>query len=199
MKTIWTNNRLRLKTFKIELFIKGKWIVPKNPRLEHSPIEFKNGEITVNKRKDEVDVAFDDEEQVAKVRITNIEGWERNIVLNEVFIQYVPDMTGCRTVGGQQRNRECIFPFVNSWTRAVHYACTSEFGLPPWCATRVTNSKVMSEGGFMGFCNASCEVEPDNTCYAEWSFNNHEIFGGSKNRERRSCLFPKSSLPEDVS
>merc|ERR1719474_2559853 len=190
MKTIWANNRLRLKTFKIELFIKGKWIAPKSPRLEHNPIEFKNGEITVNKRKDEVDVAFDDEEQVAKVRITNINGWDRQVVLNEVFIQHVPDMKGCRTVGGQQRNRECIFPFVNSWTKAVHYACTSEFGLPPWCATRVTNSKVLAEGQFMGYCNSSCEVEPDSTCYAEWSTNEHEIFGGNKNRERRSCLFP---------
>ena len=106
MKTIWANNRLRLKTFKIELFIKGKWILPKNPRLEHGAFEFNNGEITVDKRKDEVDVVFDDEEQAAKVRITNTRGWDKNIVLNEVYIQYVPDMKGCRTVFGMQQSRE---------------------------------------------------------------------------------------------
>jgi len=190
IKTIWADNKYRLKTFKIELFINSTYVLPKNPRLEHSALEFKNGEITINEKKDEVDVAFDAEEEVAKVKITNIGGWESTIVLNEVFVQYVPDMTGCRTVGGTQRNRECIFPFVNYWTRAVHYGCTSEFGLPPWCATRVTNNRAMVNYRFSGYCNASCEVEPDSTCYAMYSWNKFKIYAGTNNRERRMCVFP---------
>jgi len=190
IKSLWPDKMWTPKNIKVELLKDGKWIVPQKQTLGHGASDF-NGEIlTVKEKMEEVDVAFPSEEKVSKVRITNTGAFYSSVVFSEVLIQYVPEKKGCRTVGGTQRNRECIFPFVNPWTNAVHYGCTSDYGLPPWCATRVNSDLTMSDHRFSGFCNASCEVEPHNYCYTMWSHTKKEIYLTQKTRERRSCIFP---------
>jgi len=192
LKSLWdTNNKYRPKAFKIELLKSGIWISPTNMRLENS---FFNGDVegnqvTMHEIRDDISVAFRAEEDVTKVKIIITEV-NSSIVLTEVLVQYVPEMGKCMTVGGTQIGKECIFPFVNPYTHGVHYGCTTDFGLPPWCATRVNSDLSMTGYQYSGFCNASCEVEEPSTCYAMWSKKDHKIYHNEKQTERRNCVFP---------
>jgi len=191
LKSLWENRMYRPKGFQIELFKNGVWVNPKNMRLENSNIraDVSDNEINMDEKRDDISVAFATEENVSKVKITITEVYSA-IVLTEVLVQYVPEIDKCMTVGGTQRGRECIFPFVNPWTHAVHYACTNDFGLPAWCATRVNSDWTMTDYKYSGFCNASCEIEEPSTCYAMWSKKDHSIYVSQKQTERRNCVFP---------
>ena len=192
LKSLYTSNKYKPKAFKIELFKSGMWITPKNMRLEnaHEYGDVTGNQVTMNEKRDDISVAFTTEEDVSKVKIVITELYDNSIVLSEVLVQYVPEMGKCMTVGGTQRGRECIFPFVNPWTHAVHYGCTNDYGLPPWCATRVNSDLTMTGYSYSGFCNASCEVEEPSTCYAMWSAKSQPIYASQKQTERRNCVFP---------
>ena len=90
MKSNWNGGSYRLKTIKLELQKKGKgWSQPKNLKLRIGSLEINaQHHLTLKQKLDEVDIMFDTEEEVQKVRATNIEGWgSTNIVVHEIFIQ----------------------------------------------------------------------------------------------------------------
>jgi len=191
IKSLWPGKEYRPKGFKIELYKDGSWIKPEEVRIPNSVVkaEVNGSEINMLEKRDDIWVMFKEVAGVSKVKLT-FTSLYTSIVISEFFIQYVPKRQKCMTVGGTQRNRECIFPFVNKWTKAVHYGCTNDYGLPPWCATRVNNNWEMEGFQFSGFCDSSCEVEEPSTCYTMWSDVSQDVYGNEKTRERRNCVFP---------
>jgi len=192
MKSLWAGDEFRPKGFKIELYKDGSWIKPEDVRIQHSAVkgEVKGNQINMLEKRDDIWIMFKDVVGVSKVKITVTALYDTSIVISEFLVQYVPKQEKCITVGGTQRNRKCIFPFVNPWTNAVHYGCTNDYGLPPWCATRVNSDWTMQHYTFSGICNSSCEVEEPSTCYTMWSQDSTEIYVNEKTRERRNCIFP---------
>ena len=189
LKALWADEEYRPKTFKIELKKNDEWIAVSNVSCENA--EVVGSEVSMLEKSEEIDVAFKKENNVKGVRLTVTENFDGStFVISEILVQYVPVGNKCRTVGGTQPNRQCIFPFVNPWTNKEHYACTTDFGLPPWCATRVNSDRSVTNYQFTGFCDETCEVDELDTCYTMWSKTDHENYANVKNKERRNCVFP---------
>ena len=190
IKFVHKDNLYRAKKFQIQLRKDRKWIEPKVwvGGVAEATV---NGSVVELKAKiSEVDVAFERVTDVIGVKIIVLDSFEKNknSVFSEVFVTNVAEKN-CTTVGGLQRNKQCIFPFVNPFSKSVHYSCTTDQGLPPWCATRVNNNAVMPSFNFLGFCDESCQVEEESTCYTSNSKREQPAFT-SNNMERRSCIFP---------
>ena len=179
------------KKFQILLKKGDKWLEP-NVRVEGFSSGITHGSVVeLDWASRSVDVGFARETGVTDVNITVFEAFsgDGNSIFSEVFVQNVPE-GNCTTVGGLQPNRQCIFPFINKWSNAVHYTCTTDQGFPPWCATRVNNARKMYDWDYIGFCNQSCEVEELSTCYATNSEEDVKAYKDKKNKERRTCIFP---------
>jgi len=180
--------------FRIELNVGGrKWMVPYGLDIEGGRFgTIKNGVIHLYKGIQEVDIKFNTVKQVTGVRLTVLatNSADKNSVLNEIFAQYVPDMSGCKTVGGMNRGRDCIFPFVNPFNGAVHHGCTMDYGLPPWCATRTNNNGHFTKKEFTGFCHKDCELEEHSTCYGLATEYKYTYYSSDRAYDRRQCIFP---------
>ena len=191
LKALWADEKYRPKRFFIELKKNDEWIKITNVSISENG-KINNGfYVVMLEKSEEMIVAFKKETNVKGVRVTVTENFDGStFVISEVLAQYVPEGSKCRTVGGTQPNRQCMFPFVNPWTNQEHYACTTDFGLPPWCATRVNSDRSVTSYQFTGFCDETCEVEELDTCYTMWSKTEHENYANVKNKERRNCVFP---------
>merc|ERR1711892_978192 len=177
---------------KFQIFLKKgeKWVEPK-VRVEVFSSAVTSGSVVeLEFPSKSVDIAFARENDVTAMRITVHSAFSEkgNSVFSEVFVQNIPE-GNCTTVGGLQPNYPCIFPFVNRYSNAVHYSCTTDQGFPPWCATRVNNNGKMTDYKYIGFCDQSCEVEELSTCYTTNSRKTEKAFEDS-NIEGRTCIFP---------
>jgi len=190
IKFMFRNSDGVAKKFQIFLKKGEKWVEPQ-VRVEGFTSAVTSGSVVELKFPSKsVDIAFARENDVTAVRITVHSAFSKkgNSVFSEVFVQNIPE-GNCTTVGGLQPNYPCIFPFVNRYSNAVHYSCTTDQGFPPWCATRVNNNGKMTDYKYIGFCDQSCEVEELSTCYTTNSRNTEKAFEDS-NIERRTCIFP---------
>jgi len=189
LKALWADEKFKPKRFKIELKKNDEWIAVSDVSCENA--EVVGSEVSMLEKSEEIDVAFKKETNVQGIRLTVTETFVGSaFVISEILVQYVPVGIKCRTVGGTQPYRQCVFPFVNPWTNKEHFACTTDFGLPPWCATRVNSDRAVTSYQFTGFCDETCEVDELDTCYTMWSQTAHENYANVKNKERRNCVFP---------
>ena len=178
--------------FEFELKVGDYWMAPKYMVLSRANGETYGSRVQLSQGSKEVQLKFDVVREVSAVRLSikNTNGDDKNSILSEIFIQNIPDMSGCKTVGGMQRDRACVFPFTE-WSGATHHACTTTFGLPPWCATRTNNDGSITSNQFSGFCDQSCEVEQFPTCYGWNSRLTRASYATDRNNpDRRKCVFP---------
>ena len=60
----------------------------------------------------------------------------------------------CSTNGGNEVNKDCVFPFI--YESLQYHACTKTDSKKDWCYTKVDSNGVGIYGKW-GYCNSQCK------------------------------------------